>query len=115
MVVRIGIRRRSARKGRLKVWGVSPVVAGEKGRFLEISRLERSSSIVLVVVLVGQSGRSAIKRVPVKAEILWTQALAGLLVGPQENDSLAAPLNCQVRRVVGIEAQAGVVEVVPGE
>ena len=65
-----------------------------------------------MVVLIGQSSGSAIKRVAIKAEILRTQALAGLLVGTQINDSLAAPLNGQVWRVVGVEAQAGVVKIV---
>ena len=70
---------------------------------------------MLVVVLVVQSGGRAIKRIAVEAEILRTQALAGFFIGSQVNERLTAALDRDVGRVVGIKAQAGVVEVVPGE
>ena len=67
-----------------------------------------------MIVLIVEGGGLAEEGVAVETKIARTEALAELLVA-QSNDCLAASLNGKVRIVIGIEAQAGVVEIVAGD
>src|SRR5215469_11629511 len=97
---------------RYKVNGVPPVIAGEKSCFFEVAGLERGSAGVFVLVLVARRRGRTVEGITIKAKILRAEALAGLFVRPQIHDCLPAPLDGHIRRVIGVEAQASVVEVV---
>src|SRR5581483_1145445 len=90
----------------------SPVVAGDDGGLLEVLRLKICAAGVLVVVLIARHGWRAELVKAVVTKILRAEALAGFLVGTDENNCLAASLNGEIRLVIGIEAKAGMVEVV---
>src|SRR5215467_6151936 len=111
LVERRRVRGSGWRKGD-KVYCVSPVVAGKKSCFLKVTGLERGSAGVFVIVLIACRRGRTIKRVAVEAEVLRAQALAGFFVGRQIHDRLSPSLQREIRTVVCIEAQAGVVEVV---
>src|SRR5579862_2019244 len=113
---RLRVRRETgSRCGKLRheIRAVSPIIAGANGRHLEVAGLELRPARMLVVVLIAQARRRTETSIPVVTEILRTQALPCFFVRPQHDDGLPAPLDREVRKIIGVKAQAGVVEIEP--
>src|ERR1017187_6472548 len=95
-----------------EVDAVSPVIAGPDGRLLEIAGLETGPARVLVIVEITGVWASAIHRISIEAEVLRAQPLTLFFKWPQIDDRLPAAQDCNVRRIVRVEAQSSVVKVI---